>query len=192
MDDADPIATIMHLFAVHGHAAYFGEGVSELEHALQAAHLAEASGARPELVVAALLHDIGHLLHGLPENIAERGIDGRHEQCGADWLARHFTPAVVAPVRLHVSAKRYLCAIDADYARSLSPASLRSLHLQGGTFDPVGVAAFEREPHAQDAVALRRWDDEAKVAGLVVPGLDHYRGLLQACLRNEAAHAKPL
>jgi gamma-butyrobetaine dioxygenase len=180
----DVVDVVLRLFAVGGEAAYFGEAVSEAAHALQSARLAECAGADDALVTAALLHDVGHLLHGLPEDIAERGIDGRHEQGGADWLARHFGPAVSEPVRLHVAAKRYLCAVEPDYLAGLSPASRRSLELQGGPFDAAGVRSFEAEPYFRDAVRLRRWDDEAKVPGLAVPALDHYRGRLAAVARR--------
>ena len=174
----DVVETVMRLFAVGGEAAYFGEAVSQTAHALQSAHLAERAGADDALVVAALLH-------GLPEDISERGIDGRHEQGGADWLARHFGPAVSEPVRLHVAAKRYLCAVEPAYLAGLSPASRHSLDLQGGPFDAQAARAFEDEPVFRDAVRLRRWDDEAKVPGLAVPGLDHYRGRLAVVARRQ-------
>jgi gamma-butyrobetaine dioxygenase len=180
----DVVELVVRLFAVGGEDAYFGEAVSQTAHALQSAHLAERAEAEEALVVAALLHDVGHLLHGLPEDVAERGIDGRHEQGGADWLARHFGPAVSEPVRLHVAAKRYLCAVEPAYFAGLSPASRRSLELQGGPFDAAGVRTFEAEPYFRDAVRLRRWDDEAKVPGLPVPGLEHYRGRLAAASRR--------
>jgi gamma-butyrobetaine dioxygenase len=171
----DIVDTVARLFAIGGAGAYFGEAVSQAEHALQAAHLAERSAAADTLVIAALLHDVGHLLHGLPEEIAERGIDGRHEQGGASWLAVHFGPTISEPVRLHVAAKRYLCAIEPAYLAELSPASRQSLRLQGGPFDAESLRAFEAEPYSRDAVRLRRWDDEAKVPGLAVPELEHYR-----------------
>jgi len=189
---AKPIDTIFHLFATKGHAAYFGESVSELEHALQSADLAQRNDANAELIVAALLHDIGHLLHGLPENIAEQGIDAGHENAGAAWLRRYFGAAVIDPVRLHVAAKRYLCAIDAGYLASLSVASQRSLHLQGGPFDDAGLRDFEREPHASAALALRRWDDEAKVPHLQVPGLESYRSLLESCFLTKVTNDESL
>jgi [1-hydroxy-2-(trimethylamino)ethyl]phosphonate dioxygenase len=171
----DIINAIAELFEREGRAAYFGEAVSESEHALQAADLAARDGANDALVVAALLHDVGHLLHGLGENVAERGLDGRHEEVGHDWLARWFGPAVAEPVRLHVAAKRYLCATDPAYLDQLSPASLRSLELQGGPFSPSEIVTFERNPHHEAAVRLRHWDDAAKVAGLNVPPFDAYR-----------------
>jgi phosphonate degradation associated HDIG domain protein len=170
------------LFMDRGQGAYFGEAVTELEHALQCAHLAETLGAGGALVAAALLHDVGHLLHGLPEDVAEQGIDARHEEGGAAWLDRHFPPAVGGTVRLHVAAKRYLCAVEPDYAASLSAASRLSLDLQGGPCTPAEARRFEREPWFRPAVALRRWDDAAKVPGLAVPGLEHYRRYLEAVL----------
>jgi phosphonate degradation associated HDIG domain protein len=173
---------LIQLFAERGQGAYFGEAVTETEHALQAAHLAEEVSASKELIAAALLHDVGHLLHGLPEDVAEHGIDSRHEEGGADWLQRWFAPAVVSPVRLHVSAKRYLCAVDPAYHAGLSAASQLSLRLQGGPFSPMEVQRFEQEPFWQSAVALRRWDDAAKVPGLSVPDLEHYRPCLEAVL----------
>jgi gamma-butyrobetaine dioxygenase len=181
------IDRILALFREKGNGAYFGEAVTETEHALQSAHLAEQSGAAAELVAAALLHDVGHLLHGLPEDVAERGVDARHEEGGAAWLRRHFGPAVVEPVRLHVAAKRYLCAAEPDYHAGLSEASRRSLALQGGPMSPEEVSRFEQEPGWRSAVAVRRWDDAAKVQGLAVPGLDHYRGCLEAVLAASGA-----
>ncbi len=153
---------------------YFGEAVTQLEHALQTAALAERSGAPDALVVAALLHDIGHLLHGLDEQAADRGIDARHEEVGESWLASRFSPAVSEPVRLHVAAKRYLCATDSLYVSGLSEASRQSLTLQGGPMSDSEVHAFERTPWAQDAIRLRRWDDAAKVPELRVPDVTHY------------------
>jgi phosphonate degradation associated HDIG domain protein len=171
----DVLGTIADLFASRGHAEYHGEPVSQAEHALQAAHLAERAGADDTLVTAALLHDVGHLLHKLGEDVAERGVDDRHEQLGCAWLRRWFGPAVAEPVRLHVAAKRYLCATDPAYLARLSSASRLSLELQGGPFTPAEVAAFQTNPHAAAAVRLRHWDDEAKVTGLAVPPLEHYR-----------------
>ena len=179
------IDRILALYQEKGHGTYFGEVVTEMEHALQSAHLAEQSGAGPEVIAAALLHDVGHLLHGLPEDIAEQGIDGRHEEGGAAWLKAHFGPAVVDPVRLHVAAKRYLCAVEPGYHAGLSEASQRSLRLQGGPMSPDEVRRFESEPEFRAAVAVRRWDDTAKVPGLAVPGLEHYRSCLEAALSPE-------
>jgi phosphonate degradation associated HDIG domain protein len=173
---------IIRLFETQGHAAYYGEPVSQKEHALQTAHQAEQEGASSALIVAALLHDIGHLLRRLPEDIAARGVDSRHEAAGETWLARHFGPAVTEPVKLHVAAKRYLCAVEPDYQGQLSPASVQSLHLQGGPFGRDEIAAFEKNPHYREAVQLRRYDDQAKIPGWEVPGLEHYRERLEAAV----------
>jgi [1-hydroxy-2-(trimethylamino)ethyl]phosphonate dioxygenase len=174
---------ILTLFREKGQGMYFGETVSEAEHALQCAHLAEQSGTMPALTAAALLHDVGHLLHGLPEDVAETGVDGLHEEQGAAWLGRWFGSDVVDPVRLHVSAKRYLCAVEPTYIAGLSEASLRSLTLQGGPMSQLEVGRFEAQRWFREALAVRRWDDGAKVAGLVVPGFDHYRPCLESVLR---------
>lgn len=178
----DVVNQIAGLFEHQGRAEYFGEAVSEAEHALQSAYLADREGADDALVVAALLHDVGHLLHGLGEDVADRGVDGRHEDVGHAWLSRWFGPAVAEPVRLHVAAKRYLCATDPGYLGQLSPASQRSLDLQGGPFTPSEVQSFEHNPYHKDAVRLRHWDDAAKVPGLGVPPLDTYRPRLARLL----------
>jgi phosphonate degradation associated HDIG domain protein len=175
---------IYQLFESGGNAAYFGEPVSQTEHALQTAHLAVTAGAPDTLIVAALLHDLGHLLHGLPEAIADQGIDGRHEAGGAAWLSLYFGPAVTDPIRLHVAAKRYLCAVEPAYLAQLSAASRQSLALQGGPFTSAEIEELEREPYYREAVQLRRWDDQAKVPGLAVPGLEDYRARLAAVLKE--------
>ena len=168
------------LFAERGSAEYHGEAVTQTEHAVQAAWLAEKSGATPELIVAALLHDVGHLLHGHGEDAATHGLDDRHEELGYRYLAKHFGPAVCEPVRLHVPAKRYLCATDPAYRASLSPASEVSLRLQGGPMTAEEVMAFEANPHFTAACELRRWDDMAKVPGLATPGVSHIMCYLDA------------
>jgi phosphonate degradation associated HDIG domain protein len=170
---------IIELFARRGGAVYFGEPVSQLEHALQTALQAEQEGASDALLAAALLHDIGHLLLKLPEDIADRGIDGWHERVGALWLARYFPAAVTEPIRLHVAAKRYLCAVDGEYRSRLSAASIQSLALQGGPMSYKEMREFEASPYARDGVRLRHWDDLAKVAELKAPGLSQYRSLLE-------------
>lgn len=169
---------VLKLFAKRGGAAYFGEPVSQLEHALQTAWLARQADSAPPLVVAALLHDIGHLLHDLRENIADDGLDTHHEQAGYDWLLARFGTAVAEPVRLHVAAKRYLSRVEPEYHAKLSPASVQSLALQGGPFSEQEACAFARLPFYREAVQLRRWDDAAKRVGLSVAALDEYRGLL--------------
>jgi phosphonate degradation associated HDIG domain protein len=176
----DILAAIDRLFAARGADEYHGEAVTQLEHALQAALLAEQAGASAELISAALLHDVGHLLHAHGEAAAGRGIDDRHEALGERFLRPYFGPGVTEPIRLHVPAKRYLCATDPAYSTTLSPASARSLGLQGGSMSPAEAAAFARGPHAAAAVALRRWDDDAKVVGRPTPPLAHFHRYLEA------------
>lgn len=168
------VAEISELFRRHGGSQYGGEAVTQLEHALQAAWFARRDGADDALTVAALLHDVGHLLHDLPDDAPDRGIDDVHEERAAVWLGKLFGPEVVEPVRLHVAAKRYLCAVEPDYARQLSPPSLLSLKLQGGPMAEGEMARFRTSRHWEAAVRLRRYDDAAKVAGLTVPELAVY------------------
>jgi len=163
---------------------YFGEPVSVLQHSLQAASLAKQSNALPHLVVAALLHDIGHLLHGLPEDIAAHGVDGRHELAGEAWLRRRFGSEVSGPVRLHVDAKRYLCCVEPEYLAQLSASSIQSLKLQGGPLTADEARDFENNPHFRDAVLLRRCDDAAKHPDLIVADLSAYSELVAACGRT--------
>jgi phosphonate degradation associated HDIG domain protein len=182
---AAAVATqIIQLFQERGDAAYLGEPVSQTEHALQAAWAAEKAGADSSLIAAALLHDLGHLLHDLPEDCAQAGIDDRHEDRGARWLAQHFGSEVTEPIRLHVPAKRYLCATETGYFERLSEASVVSLRLQGGPFTPQEVEQFQQNPFAQAAVALRHWDEAAKVAKLETPGLEHFRPHLLRSVRS--------
>jgi phosphonate degradation associated HDIG domain protein len=168
------IQVIADLFARRGLEMYAGEPITQTEHALQAALQAEQSGADSALITAALLHDVGHLVHGLDEDCAEDGIDDKHEALGAEWLSRHFGFEVVEPVRLHVAAKRYLCAVDEDYFAQLSPASRLSLQLQGGPFTHAQARKFEEHPCFDAAIQLRRWDEQAKVPQLPTPPLERY------------------
>ena len=171
-------------FARRGGDTY-GEGVSQLEHALQCASCAERDGAAPALIAATLLHDIGHLVHDLPQDIADQGIDTQHESLGSAWLSQHFGPAVTEPVRLHVAAKRYLATTEAGYFELLSPASVQSLQLQGGLMSDEECARFAAEPFADDAVRLRRWDDEGKTVGATTPGLSHFERYVAESLRAQ-------
>lgn len=177
---SDIVDRLSGLFANQGGELYGGEAVTQLEHALQAAQLAEEQGSPAHEIVSALLHDIGHLIHDLGEDCAERGIDDTHERSGADWLEAEagFHDAVTQPVRLHVPAKRFLCAVDAEYHANLSDASQLSLSLQGGPFTDDQVAAFRETPYSESAVRLRTWDDKAKQPGLPTPPLQHFLGLI--------------
>lgn len=175
---------ILELFRQRGDSQYGSEPVSQREHALQAAWFAERDGAGSQLVAAALLHDVGHLLHHLPDDAPERGIDDHHETLAARWLKSRFPDEVCESVRLHVAAKRYLCAVEPHYRSQLSPASLLSLGLQGGPMTELELTEFMRLPGASEAVRLRRWDDEAKVPGLQTPPLEHFAVQLDACLKQ--------
>jgi len=172
------------LFGRRGAESYFGEAVSMTEHSLQAAYAGQQQGAPAALVVAALLHDVGHLVEAVPDGIEDWQTDARHEQIGSGWLALRFGPEVYEPVRLHVSAKRYLCAVDESYFAQLSPASVRTLELQGGPMSRAEVATFESERYFSAAVRVRRWDDQGKVAGRQTPALAAYGALISQCSRH--------
>ena len=176
------LAAIQHLFAKHGDEQYTGEPVTQLEHALQAAYLAENEGADDELVTAALLHDLGHLLHDLGGTPSLRGVDDVHQYRALPFLQGLFSENVLNAIRLHVDAKRFLCATQPQYHALLSEDSKRSLLLQGGTFDNTTAADFIRQPGAERAVQLRRWDDAAKTANLTTPTLTHFMQRASRCL----------
>ncbi len=183
MTETTPIlAEIQTLLEGRADGRYGLHDVTQRQHALQAAWLAERDGCPDALIAAALLHDIGHLVHDLGENPAEAGVDDRHEERGHAWLARHFGPEVTEPVRLHVAAKRYLCAVEADYVARLSPDSVRSLALQGGPMSAEEVAAFRALPQAEAAVRLRRYDEQAKVKDLETPPVAHFMPRVARCL----------
>jgi gamma-butyrobetaine dioxygenase len=177
---AASIDDVLDLLERHG-AERYDEEIFQLAHAEQTAALARAAGASDAAVAAALLHDVGHLLEiAERQGARDRTTDQRHEARGAAWLAPLFPPAVTAPIALHVRAKRYLCTVDPGYLAVLSPGSTASLQRQGGPLDAEEVAAFEANPGWEDAVALRRWDDQAKVPDLEVPPAASYRPLLES------------
>jgi [1-hydroxy-2-(trimethylamino)ethyl]phosphonate dioxygenase len=173
---------VFELYETQGAAWYGDEQISQLEHALQAAQLARADGAPPHLVAAALLHDIGHLLGPpTPDGVRPPRRD-EHEHTGPRFLASLFRLDVVQLVGLHVLAKRYLCTVEPRYMKGLSLASLRGLLQQGGPLGEAEARAFERHSRYREAVALRRWDDNAKMPGLETPGLETYREVLEEVL----------
>lgn len=174
------IPEIAGLFANRGAASYGSEAVSQLEHALQCAHLAEEAGATPELIAACLLHDLGHLVAHRPHAVGER-TDDLHQYIAMPFLRGAFPDAVLEPIRLHVDAKRYLCAVSGAYRDSLSPASKHSLQLQGGVFSEIEAQGFIAREYASDAALLRRWDDQAKAPGRPTPPLAHYVDILESC-----------
>jgi phosphonate degradation associated HDIG domain protein len=175
------------LFARHGWTQYSGEAVTQLEHALQTAHLAEQSDAGDELVTACLLHDLGHLLNEQGETPTLRGIDDAHQYFALPFLRGLFADSVLDAIRLHVDAKRYLCQANADYRVRLSDDSKRSLELQGGVFDAAQAAAFLTQPGARDAVMLRQWDDLAKQVDWRTPPLAHFMLRAARCVLSVPA-----
>lgn len=172
---------IERLYRDHGHIGYDGEPVTQLEHALQCAALAEAAGATDALVTATFLHDLGHLLNRLGDTPTARGLDDQHQYFAIPFLRPLFPAAVVEPIRLHVEAKRALCALEPEYLDRLSGDSVRSLALQGGVHSAGEARAFMTKPWAEDAVRLRRWDDEGKVPGEATPPLEHYLEVAARC-----------
>jgi gamma-butyrobetaine dioxygenase len=180
---ADPVQAIAELFASEGLADYLGEDVTQAVHMLQTAALAERDGADDTLVAAALLHDVGHFTGTVSGQELMAGTDNRHSEQGAAWLARWFGPEVTEPVRLHVDAKRYLCATEPGYLALLSPASLYTLGVQGGPMRGADLAAFEASPYAAGACRVRRWDDAAKDPGAPVPSFEHFRAVLRKLAR---------
>jgi len=179
----DAVGIIAELFASEGAADYLGEAVTQASHMLQAAALAEEAGAPPALIAAALLHDVGHFTGTVSSRDLMRGTDNRHSEQGANWLAQWFGPDVTEPVRLHVDAKRYLCAAEPGYLGRLSPASVYTLGVQGGPMHGDELAEFESSPFAADACQVRRWDDEAKDPAALPPAFGHYALILEALLR---------
>jgi gamma-butyrobetaine dioxygenase len=183
--EQDPVMVIAELFASEGAADYLGEPVSQSAHMLQAAALAQKAGAPPPLIAAALLHDVGHFTGTVTGHDLMRGTDDRHSEQGAAWLVQWFGADVTEPVRLHVDAKRYLCAVEPDYLARLSPASVFTLEVQGGPMQAQEVAAFEARPYAADACQVRRWDERAKDPHAAVPPFSHFAELLSSLTRTD-------
>lgn len=180
------IQKILTLFNERGHSQYGGEAVTQLQHALQTATLALADQAPVAQVVAALLHDVGHLLHDLPADAPDQGVDDYHENLAARYLQDHFGPAVAEPVQLHVAAKRFLAATEPSYLAQLSAPSLQSLALQGGPMSTTEQEVFQQHPFFAEAVQLRRWDDLAKNPAAVTPAIEAFApALAEALARGE-------
>ena len=175
------LTDIEKLFDQRGHEQYTGEPVTQLQHALQSGFLGEQAGASDELVTAAFLHDLGHLLHDLGETPSIHGVDDVHQYRVLPFLRGLFPDSVINAIQRHVDAKRYLCATRPEYHDSLSDDSKRSLKLQGGIFSEGEAAAFIGEAGAKDAVQLRLWDDLAKQPDLQTPGLSHYMQIARRC-----------
>ena len=175
------LTDIEKLFDQRGHEQYTGEPVTQLQHALQSGFLGEQAGASDELVTAAFLHDLGHMLHDLGETPSIHGVDDVHQYRVLPFLRGMFPDSVINAIQRHVDAKRYLCATNPEYHDSLSDDSKRSLKLQGGIFSEGEAAAFIAEDGAKDAVQLRLWDDLAKQPDLQTPGLSHYMQIARRC-----------
>lgn len=167
------------IFERRGADSYLGEQVTMSEHMLQGAQLAEEAGAEDEIIAAALLHDIGHYTNEFPDDALAQGIDNHHDEAGAAILSAFFPSVVTECVRCHVAAKRYLCTTDKDYFAKLSDASVHTLGLQGGPMKAGEVAEFEQNPHLEDIVQVRYWDDQGKVPGHKTPPFSHYAPVLQ-------------
>jgi predicted HD phosphohydrolase len=173
---------IIEIFAEEGSSAYVGEPVTQLEHALQTALAARRHQARPEMITAALLHDIGHFLHAYSEDCADFDIDSQHELLGEQFLRAHFKSEVAELVKHHVNAKRYLSATNEKYAKTLTDASLKSLQLQGGPMQADEIKLFEKHPLFEDILLLRRWDEGAKIPNKLLPPFTDFLPELSACL----------
>ena len=181
----DPrLRCIADLLSLKAEGRYGLSDINQKQHALQSGWLAERLGCPEPLIVASLLHDIGHMVHDLGENPAEQGIDDLHEERGHEFLRAWFGPEVTEPVRLHVAAKRYLCGTEPDYFARLSEDSVLSLSLQGGPMTAAEAAEFAALPGAADAVQLRRLDEQAKVKGLETPAVEHFLPYVARCLKT--------
>jgi phosphonate degradation associated HDIG domain protein len=179
------IDEIFRIINTFGHLTY-GEDVTQLEHVLQCGYLAQRDGSSPSLVAAALLHDVGQFIADAGHAAEQHGIDARHEVTGAEYLSRCFPASVTEPIRLHVEAKRYLCATEPGYAATLSKASELSLRLQGGPMSLREIEQFRRTPYYGEAVRLRRYDDSGKGTDIEVPPLESYRPMLERLISGAA------
>jgi len=162
---------------------YGGEKVSQLEHALQCAELAEENKLPNSAIAAALLHDIGHLLYEDRDPIHD-GKDGHHENLGADYLSKYFGEEVINPIRAHVDSKKYLTAVEDGYYDSLSEASQISLAAQGGPFTKEEAKEFIKKPYMKEAVEMRRYDDMAKILNKKTPSLNHFKPYLEEAYKS--------
>ena len=176
---------IFDLFTRRGAEEYMGEPVSMAQHMEQSAACAVADNASDDLIVASLLHDIGHFVGDFPIDALENGVDNLHEIAGALFLESYFPASVTEPIRLHVAAKKYLCAVDQSYFKHLSAASIQSLDVQGGPMTGAEVSEFESNPYHQSAIKARLYDDDGKVAGLDIQPVSSYRKKLESLLLHK-------
>ena len=184
---ANAVDRLAALFEAIAGTSYLGEPVTIAEHMLQAAASARRDGASDELIAAALLHDVGYYADPNPDNDNESDRAKRHDMAAARHLSAVFPADVTEPIRLHVDAKRYLCAVEPDYRERLSAASIHTMRLQGGVMSREAAASFAAEPYCEDAVRLRHWDDEGKEPDAEVPGFASYRALLEGLVAHKAS-----
>ena len=171
---------LVNIFEQQGAESYLGEDVTMAQHMLQAAQCAEHEGATSELVVAALLHDIGHYSNVIPDTVLMQGTNNYHEEAGANFLAEYFPESVTEPIRQHVATKRYLCAVDHDYFITLSDASVYTLELQGGSMSANEIREFEKSPQLENCIKVRHWDEAAKDPSKSHPNFPHYQALVKS------------
>lgn len=175
---------LIEMFNTKGQAEYLGEDVSQSAHMLQCAVVADQFDAKESLILASLLHDVGHFLHGFDADCADHGIDSKHEDVGDEFLKKFYPAEVTEPIRMHVDAKRYLCAVEEGYFDKLSEASVHSLKLQGGPMNEAEVKEFEASPHLKDALDLRRYEEAGKCEGVETPTIEDYRSLMEKFVLN--------
>ncbi len=171
------------IFNRRGAESYLGEDVTMAQHMLQAAQCAEESGANESLIVAALLHDIGHYKNEIPETALTKGINNYHEEAGANFLEDYFPVSVIEPIRQHVSAKRYLCAVKSNYFQSLSVASVHTLNLQGGPMNENEIKEFEKNAYLDECIKLRYWDEDAKDPERAHHPFSYFRALVESLVK---------
>ena len=172
------------VFSRRGAESYIGEQVTMAQHMLQTAQCAEQAGANNSLIVAALLHDIGHYKNEIPESSLAKCIDNYHEEAGANFLEDYFPISVVEPIRQHVATKRYLCAVRPEYFELLSAASIDTLNLQGGPMSSEEVIEFEKNDYLEECIKLRYWDEDAKDSNRICPSFSYYRALIESLVKN--------
>ena len=172
------------IFLRRGAESYLGEEVTMAQHMLQTAQCAEEAGADSAQIVSALLHDIGHYKNEIPESFLAKGVNTFHEEAGANFLEEYFPASVVEPIRQHVAAKRYLCAVRLDYFERLSPASVHTLNLQGGPMNEKEIQEFEKNQYLDQCINLRYWDEEGKDPDREHPPFSYYRPLIDSLVKN--------
>ena len=172
------------IFLRRGAESYLGEQVTMAQHMLQTAQCGEKEGADNDQIVASLLHDIGHYKNEIPESSLAKGINNFHEEAGANFLEEYFPVSVVEPIRQHVAAKRYLCAVDSDYFNHLSPASVHTLVLQGGAMSDKEIKEFEKNDYLDQCINLRYWDDQAKDPKRKTPSFSYYRPIIESLINK--------